>query len=195
VSHNKISSESMNSKLTVCFLLIILMSPSLLTITQADIWDPFHSKQEKTQMWKTLWENHANHANTEYFPVGKTYNGTDILMFTAGNPYGGRILWDGELHGNEDKGSELLYLMAQWLLESNDPQATTILQNNYLMFIPQVNIQDTRGNGDTTISSYGVDLNRNFQTGWTKANPNDDIYSGPNPLSEPETRVMRTILR
>jgi len=41
----------------------------------------------------------------------------------------------------------------------------------------------------------GVDLNRNWDAKWT-ANRHDDNeeYSGPNPFSEPETRIFRTLV-
>jgi hypothetical protein len=173
----------------VCFLVVALLAV-ILPLAQSGVFDPFHTKEEKTLMWKELW---SNHANTEYFSIGKYYDGTEMLMFVAGNQSGGRVLWDGEMHGNEDKGGELLFLLAQWLLESNDPQAIKILEENYVMFIPMVNNQVARGNGDKSVSEFGVDLNRNFETGWQKSNPADDTYSGPNPLSEPETIVMRNV--
>ena len=47
------------------------------------------------------------------------------------------------------------------------------------MFLPMVNNQAVRGNNDTSVSAFGVDLNRNFEVGWQKSNPDDDTYSGP----------------
>lgn len=171
-------------------LLLLTISISVLPASKGDIWDPFHSKQEKITMWKTLWDKYPD---TEYVSIGKTYSGEDIWMFEAGNPRGGRVLWDGELHGNEDKGGEILYLIAQWLLESDSPKAQQILEQNHLLFVPVVNTNTERGNSNREISPYGVDLNRNFQTGWHQSNPQDDTYSGPSPLSEPETRILRKV--
>jgi hypothetical protein len=141
-------------------------------------------------MWKDLW---SAHSNTTYTSVGKTYNGMDIWLFSAGNLTGKKVLWDGELHGNEDKGSEILYLIAKWLLESNDTRAIRILEENCVMFIPVVNDMDARGNGNSGTSQYGVDLNRNFVTGWTRSDPNSDLYSGAYAVSEPETQVLRSV--
>jgi predicted deacylase len=173
--------------------LAVLIIPLILTsipTVQCDIWDPFHTKEEKIAMWKELWDAHPN---TTYTSVGKTYNGIDVWLFTAGNLTGKRVLWDGELHGNEDKGSEILFLIAEWLLESGDPQTTTTLEENYVMFIPIINDRDLRGNGNTEISPYGVDLNRNFATGWSLSDANSDTYSGPYPVSEPETQALRSV--
>jgi protein MpaA len=47
----------------------------------------------------------------------------------------------------------------------------------------------TRQNAD------GVDLNRNWPAGWVhNGRPWDGYYSGPRPLSEPETRAMRRFI-
>jgi hypothetical protein len=181
----------MRLKVIVAFFLISALLAIAIPRAQSGVFDPFHTKEEKTAMWKELWSSHPNF--TEAFPVGKYYDGTEMLMFVAGNQTGGRVLWDAEMHGNEDKGGELLFLLAQWLLESNDSVARSILAGNYVMFLPMVNNQAVRGNNDLSISAFGVDLNRNFESGWQKSNPADDTYSGPNPLSEPETRVMRNV--
>jgi hypothetical protein len=175
---------------SVSFLVVSLAVLLLVQSVHCDIFDPFHTKEEKITMWKDLWDNHPD---TEYVSVGKTYDGTDIWLFVAGDLNKPRVLWDGELHGNEDKGSELLYLMATWLIESHDAAATKILEETCVMFIPVVNSRDARGNGDTEISTYGVDLNRNFKTGWQKSDPKDDTYGGPSPLSEPETKTLRNV--
>jgi hypothetical protein len=170
---------------------LILASSLLATPVHAGIWDPFHSKEEKIDMWMNLWDSSSN---TIYESVGKTYLGNDIWMFKAGNSQGGRLLLDGEMHGNEDKGSEILYFMAEWLLTSGDPRAQEILRRNYVMFIPVLNFDsDARGNANYGENEEGVDLNRNFITGWQRTQPVNDIYSGPRVASEPETRVLRDV--
>ena len=180
----------MNRRLLTVFVILVLSLTVPISGAANGIYDPFHTKEEKIVMWKELWDAHSN---ADYICIGKTYDGNDIWLFMAGNTSGGRILWDGEMHGNEDKGSELLFLMAAWLLESGDPEATRILQGNHVLFIPQLNDQDGRGNANTEISPYGVDLNRNFETGWWLASPSDDTYGGPYALSEPETQVLRNV--
>ena len=177
-------------KLCLLVIAIILGSATIIPRVRGDTWAPFHTKEQKIASWKNLWDTHTN---TSYASIGKTAKGNDIWMFTAGNPDGKEILWDGELHGNEDKGSELLFLMAQWLLESNDQIANQILENTFIMFIPVVNDMNARGNGNKETSPYGVDLNRNFAAGWTRSNPNSDLFSGDFATSEPETEALRNV--
>lgn len=61
-------------------------------------------------------------------------------MFRIGNPNGGRVLFDGAMHGNEAAGSELLYSLAVWLLDSNDSLANEILVRTCTLLIPVVNV-------------------------------------------------------
>lgn len=125
-----------------------------------------------------------------YETVGKTVENKDIIMFKIGNPSGGRVLFDGTIHGTENLGGELLYCYANWLLTSNDPLAKDILAKDYTLLIPILNVDGMidylRTNAD------GVDLNRNFATDWRlgSSDPNSDTYRGPAPLSEPESQTM-----
>ncbi|HFU76580.1 MAG TPA: peptidase, partial [Arcobacter sp.] len=49
--------------------------------------------------------------------------------------------------------------------------------------------KNKRDNGDGT---FGVDLNRNFSVGYGKSsNTASNVYSGPEPFSEPETRAIK----
>ena len=162
-----------------------------------DVWDPFHSKEQMLNMWKSFADTHQ----IPYRSVGKTYEGNDILMFKLGNPNGGRVLWDAYLHGNEDYGAEILYMLLEWLF-SGDPRAERILERNHILFIPVVNVDarhwagtHERGNSHFYSESprYGVDLNRNFRTGWRHQGLYSDTYSGPSPASEPETQVLRAV--
>ena len=174
--------------------LIVLSLTLLILTTECAPYDlsPFHSKEEKIAMWKELWDTHPN---TEYTSVGKTYSGQDIWLFSVGSTAGGLVLWDGEMHGGEDKGSEILYLMAKWLLESGDQRAAEILEENHVLFIPVINDRNERGNGNVEVSPHGVDLNRNFETGWSYTPPGDDEWccSGAYSASEPETKALRSV--
>ena len=49
--------------------------------------------------------------------------------------------------------------------------------------------KNRRQNADGT---YGVDLNRNFPIGFNKSTiTTSNVYGGPEPFSEPETRALR----
>ena len=125
-----------------------------------------------------------------YQTVGKTVLGEDIIMFTIGNPNGGRVLFDGAIHGTEAIGSELLYSYSEWLLESHDTLAEDILETTYTLMIPVVN---TDKENYARKNANGVDLNRNFANGWSNSgstNPDSDQYRGPAPLSEPESQTL-----
>jgi hypothetical protein len=56
--------------------------------------------------------------------------------------------------------------------------------------------KNRRNNGDGT---FGIDLNRNWGHQWGLASgssgaTNDDVYRGPSPFSEPETRAIRDLV-
>lgn len=125
-----------------------------------------------------------------YETVGKTVENNDIIMFKIGNPAGGKVLFDGAIHGFESIGGELLYSYAQWLLTSDDPLAKQILAREYTLLIPAVNVDNYN---IARANAHGVDLNRNFATGWQNsgsANATSENYHGPSPLSEPESQTM-----
>lgn len=119
-------------------------------------------------LWMTLINAHSNLAS--YTQIGSTVQGRPIYAFIIGNPNGGTVMWDACLHGWEDIGGELQYLIANWLLTSGTAEAQRILDGNRVVFIPDINHDSTdRTNYNT------VDLNRDFATS----------------PGQPETQAMR----
>ncbi len=168
---------------------------------------PYTNKTDMIAQWKALFDAHSDVCNYEV--VGKSILGNDIYLFKVGNPSGGKVMFDGETHGNEDGGTELEYRFVQWLLESGDPQARHILQYNYDLFIPIINVdsnvrQNMRrqyilSNGTIISTPHGVDLNRNAVAGWggdKYSSPDVEAYDyeGLYPGSEPETQAWRTVV-
>jgi len=170
---------------------------------------PQRSKEELLAAFKNLCEAHPTHAS--YATIGKTIQNRSILAFRIGNPNGGAVMWDAALHGGEVVGGEIAYLVAKWVLENStfDPNARRILERNYLIFIPVINMdtysrQNMRrvydfDNGTVVNIPYGVNLNRNFVYNWGESgtgNPDDTTeYRGLYAGSEPETQAVRNALQ
>lgn len=125
--------------------------------------------------------------------------GRSLYIFRIGNPKAGRVMFDGSCHGNERLTSEILYLYAEWLLTSQDAVAREILEKNWTIIVPIVNMD-----GFPTVrkNANGVDLNRNFDWNWdgeattgggVSDDPTSNVYRGPYPLSEPETRTYKSV--
>ena len=49
--------------------------------------------------------------------------------------------------------------------------------------------------GGTRRNAHGVDLNRNFSFRWAPSSPASGYYGGPRPFSEPESRLVRRLIR
>ena len=151
----------------------------------------FHTHEELDSMFKALVDAHDG---ASYYSIGKSYEGRDIWMFEFGTPTGGTVMWDGCMHGWEDMGSEIMYCIAQWVLESGEPAAQRMLQRNRILFIPVLNPDSNRRqNNNFEQCQYGVDLNRNFVHGWkyTPCGDYPNCYHGVSAGSEPETQALR----
>jgi hypothetical protein len=130
--------------------------------------------------------------------IGHSVLGKPIRMYRIGNPNGGKLLIDGQIHGGSDISTWLLYYYVKWLVESGEAVAKRILERNCTLIVPIVNIDmDTRKNAAAGGAGYGgVDLNRNFVYNWSSAgstDPNSEYYRGPSPASEPETQALKGV--
>lgn len=134
--------------------------------------------------------------------IGYTQKGNNIRLYRIGNPQGGKVLLDGQVHGCSFVSSEMLLKYAHWLLKSEAPDAKRILERNCTLIIPVLNMDnygrknDGLKSGTTPDWVNGVDLNRNFTYNWSSAGSSDPThteYRGPSPASEFETQALRRV--
>jgi len=142
--------------------------------------------------------------------IGKTWEERDIIAVTISknvksNKEKPALFFTGTIHAREWVGIELSMNFAQYILEhiEYEPILNSILDKSTLYMVPCANPdgfeysrnhfsfwrKNRRKNLD---GSYGVDLNRNFNVGFSKnSNMSSNVYSGIEPFSEPETAALR----
>jgi len=142
--------------------------------------------------------------------IGQTWEKREIICVTISKDVEladekPALFYTGTIHAREWIGIELSLSFAKYILEhiDYDPQLNTILDKATLYMVPCANPdgfeysrnhfafwrKNRRMNGD---GSFGVDLNRNFEIGFSpNKNTTSNVYSGPHPFSEPETRALR----
>jgi murein peptide amidase A len=113
--------------------------------------------------------------------IGHSVQGRPIVSVRSGSPDAAvRVLVVGAVHGDETAGIRI----ARRLIAGGAPKGGA------LTVVPTVNpdgvAAHTRGN------AHGVDLNRNFPFHWRPLGGGE--YSGPRPLSEPESRAARRLV-
>ena len=130
------------------------------------------------------------------------------------------VLYTGLHHAREPMSYMNLFYYMYWLVENygSDAEATALLNNREMWFIPMVNPdglvynQEINSNGGgmqrknhrNTCSSNddqydwdGIDLNRNYGYQWayddegSSPDPCSQTYRGTGPFSEPETQIIR----
>lgn len=126
-----------------------------------------------------------------------------------------QIYFDALHHAREPQSMASMMYYMYWLLENygTDPEATYLLNNREIFFVPVVNVdgyvynQTTNPNGGggwrknrrNNGGSFGVDLNRNYDYGWgvnsgSSNVPSSETYRGPSAGSEPETQAIKNFL-
>ena len=117
--------------------------------------------------------------------IANSVQGRPITAYRMGTPGGRVVLIVGVIHGDEVKGALITNLLRTlptpagidlWLIDSVNP--------------------DGQANG-TRQNANGVDLNRNFEVGWSyipKSTTNRQ-YSGDKPGDQPETQAVENFIR
>ncbi len=146
--------------------------------------------------------------------VGNSLEGRPIRgirIVGAGGPAGKPdVVYAGGIHAREWITTMAMPFLAETLLTSygSDPELTALVDRINFYVIPVQNVdgfvytqtermwrKNRRNNGNGT---FGVDLNRNWGTGWggegSSGNTGSETYRGTAPFSEPESQVMRDFL-
>jgi len=184
----------------------------------------YHTYESLTAELQSLQENHSMIMSLS--SLGKTYEGRNIWMVKLSdnvtieeNEPG--VLLMAAHHGNEWPGIEICLFFIHYMVEQYEntslPQVREALTNTQIYLIPMVNpdgvTADTRKNcapnhgpfGKTpSITSYGVNLNRNYDDPWFLSYifplryylpmilPDASMnYRGPYPFSENETKAVK----
>ncbi len=168
----------------------------------------YSSYQECVDFFNKAQREHPDLFRVE--TIGKTWEERDIICVTLSDGMADAdekpaLFYTGTIHAREWIGIELALAYARYVIENidYDPQLRTLLRRATFYMVPCANPdgfeysrnhfsfwrKNRRQNAD---GSYGVDLNRNFSVGFTpNKNTTSNVYSGPEPFSEPETRALR----
>lgn len=138
--------------------------------------------------------------------IGQSVDGRPLRWFklTAGEGDKAQVLITANIHGHELAGGQMAKALLRYLADNygKDRQVTWLLDSAELHFIPIMNpdamvrtVDMQLGWGITTFIRKNmdeVDLNRNFPyPGHEESgNKESEVYGGPEPISEPETRAL-----
>jgi protein MpaA len=116
--------------------------------------------------------------------LGRSVRGFPISALERGDPDSSRkVLVVGCIHGNECAGLAVVRGLARARIRGDVD----------LWLVPNLN-PDGYAAG-TRQNAHGVDLNRNFPAMWQRiGRPGSLQWSGPRPLSEPESRIARRLI-
>jgi protein MpaA len=115
--------------------------------------------------------------------LGRSSQGREIRAFERGDPLAARrVLVFGCIHGTECAA----VAVTRRLLTMQPADVD-------LWVVPNLNPDGYAAR--VRVNAHGVDLNRNFPSGWRGiGRRGDQEYSGPRPLSEPESRIAKRLI-
>jgi len=111
-------------------------------------------------------------------PIGHSVDGRAITPVVLGTPGAAhRVLVVGCIHGNEPAGMAIV----KRLIQAGAPAGTEI--------VAVTSVNPDGCSRRMRQNAHGVDLNRNFPSNWARIGRKGSFqWSGPRPLSEPESR-------
>jgi len=168
----------------------------------------YRSYEESTQIFLDYEKKYPQFFKIE--SIGKTWEKRDINLITISKDIKNAdkkpaLFFTGTIHAREWIGHELAIEFSKYILENlnSDLNLNKFLKKATIYMVPCANPdgyeysrnhfsfwrKNRRANAD---GSYGVDLNRNFPIGYVSGSkPTSNVYGGPEPFSEPETRALR----
>lgn len=168
----------------------------------------YRSYEESTNIFKEYEKEYKKFFKIE--SIGKTWEKRDINLITIATDIKNAdkkpaLFFTGTIHAREWIGHELAIEFTKYILEHLEQDLTlqTYLEKATIYMVPCANPdgyeysrthfsfwrKNRRANAD---GSFGVDLNRNFPIGYVSGvKPTSNVYGGPEPFSEPETRALR----
>lgn len=184
----------------------------------------YHTYQEMTDLLHSLQGNHSDIMSLT--SLGTTYEGRDIWMVKLSDHVEQEesepgVLFMGAHHGNEKPGYEVCIFFIQYMVDhytnATTPEVREAINSTQIYLIPMVNPDgvevNTRKNMvpnhgplglKNEVTSYGVNLNRNYADNWFLyylfpvrfslpfAYPDSSMnYRGPSPFSENETQAVK----
>ncbi|KAI1810184.1 hypothetical protein GGS20DRAFT_219614 [Poronia punctata] len=183
----------------------------------------YHDYADHVEYWKDLQLAFPN--NSELFSVGKSFEGRDIQgIHLWGKEEGGGkkkrknkevILFHGNVHAREWITSMVVeYILYQLIngYNNEDELVVKILDNYDFYILPIVNPdgfiytqttdrlwrKNRQVRKNTTTTSIGTDINRNWQIGFggpgSSMNPSSETFSGFEPHDTPETFALATFV-
>ncbi len=112
--------------------------------------------------------------------IGTSVEGREILLYSSSSNNRGGALLIGGIHGNEPA---TVLLLDRFLEKFHEAFRLPV------DVIPMANPDGCTAG--TRYNARGIDLNRNFETGWRHES---EEPSGPAPWSEPESRHLRDLI-
>lgn len=173
--------------------------------------DQYHQYPEIVSYLKSLEVEHPDLVKTQV--LGKTVENRDIMSIRIGlnsNAQKPVILIDAGIHAREwIAPATALFIITELVSkQSTDSSIKDLLEKFDWHFIPVANPDGyvytwtsnrmwRKNRSPSFTGCYGADPNRNFELGFggemTSTNPCADIYTGPSPFSEAESRAIKLL--